>query len=186
MPNNILLAFVGMPGSGKSEAVSFIAKKNIPVVRFGDLTDEALQKKGLERNSENEQIVREELRKEEGMAVYAIKAKPRIEQLFLQHAVVVIDGLYSWEEYVYLKKEFSQIILIYIAADRAVRYARLAERLVRPLTHEEAEKRDISEIEHINKGGPIAIADYFADNNGDKSALFAQLETILHKEGVSI
>lgn len=186
MPNNVLLAFVGMPGSGKSEAVSFVAKKNLPVVRFGDLTDKALEEKGLERNPENEQSVREELRKEGGMAVYAIKAKPRIEHLFLQHTIVVIDGLYSWEEYVYLKKEFAQIVLIYIAVDKAVRYARLAERLVRPLTQEEAEKRDISEIEHINKGGPIAIADYFADNNGDKSALFAQLDTILRKTGVTI
>ncbi len=107
-----------MPGSGKSEAVSYIAQKGIPVVRFGDLTDQTLKEKGLSVTPENEQTVRELLRKEGGMAIYAIKAQPRIEGLFRNNAIVAIDGLYSWEEYLYLKKIFPQIILIYIAADR--------------------------------------------------------------------
>jgi dephospho-CoA kinase len=40
------------------------------------------------------------------------------------------------------------------------RYARLASRLSRRLTPEEAAGRDTAEIENIAKGGPIAMADF--------------------------
>jgi dephospho-CoA kinase len=35
----IILAFVGMPGAGKTEASAYLKKKGIPILRFGDLTD---------------------------------------------------------------------------------------------------------------------------------------------------
>ena len=42
----------------------------------------------------------------------------------------------------------------------ATRYARLSKRKVRPLNTEEAAGRDKAEIENVNKGGPIAMADF--------------------------
>ena len=48
--DKILIAFVGMPGAGKSEAVAYIEKKNIPFIRFGDLTDQQLIAHNLEIN----------------------------------------------------------------------------------------------------------------------------------------
>lgn len=180
MANNIILAFVGMPGSGKSEVVSYLHKKGIPSVRFGDLTEQEIVLRGLVVSPKNEQIVREDLRQKFGMAVYAIKATPKIKELFLSHSTVVVDGLYSWEEYLFLNGTFTKVIVIHIFANRRVRYERLAKRQMRPFTKDEALQRDKAEIEKLGKGGPIAIADYLIDNTSDnKKELYRNIDRLL-------
>lgn len=177
-----IIAFVGMPGSGKSEAASFLQKKGIPFVRLGDLTDETVKKMSLPLNPESEKLVREKLRKEHGMAVYALKAETKIRTLLASHSVISLDGLYSWEEYVFLKKHFAQLTVIHVYAEPEVRYKRLADRVVRPVSSEQARARDLSELEKLNKGGPIAIADYMIENNGDNiEHLQSQIETLMKR-----
>src|SRR5690348_3276822 len=110
-PRN-LIAIVGMPGAGKSVAAEFFRGKGIPVLRFGDQTDITLKELGLERNEKNERFVREKLRQDFGMAAMAVKIEPRIMDAAKTHASIVLDGLYSWEEYVYLKKIFPHIQLL--------------------------------------------------------------------------
>lgn len=180
MDGKKIIALVGMPGAGKSEAANILTTKNIPFVRFGELTDEALHEKGLPLTPENERQVREQFRKDLGMAAYAIKAKPKIEAALTDHDTVALDGLYSWEEYILLKKQFPQLLLIHIFAEPSVRYSRLAKREIRPISPEEARNRDIVEIENLNKGGPIAIADYLIENNDDSMIhLQTKLEELL-------
>jgi len=175
-----MLAFVGMPGSGKSTASAFLQKKGIPFVRLGDLTDETVKQMGLPLNPENEKLAREKLRAEHGMAVYALKAEPKIRSLLESHSVIALDGLYSWEEYVFLKKLFAQLTVIHIYAEPEVRYKRLAGRAVRPVSPEQARSRDLSELEKLNKGGPIAIADYMIENNSDEIGhLQSQIELLM-------
>jgi dephospho-CoA kinase len=173
-----IIAIVGMPGAGKSVAAEFFRKKGIPILRFGDQTDISLKELNLERNEKNERYVREKLRKELGMAAMAKKIEPRILDAEKSHATIILDGLYSWEEYIYLTNKFPQLKLLCIWAPSGVRYARLAHRPVRPLTLEEAKSRDIAEIEKLNKGGPIAIADYIITNNGDQELFQKNLETV--------
>ncbi len=98
-----IIAFVGMPGAGKSEATQYLNKKRVPFLRFGDFTEEAIKKEGLTLNTENEKIFREKIRKEMGMGAYAILIKPKIDMLLINNDFIVLDGLYSWEEYIYLK-----------------------------------------------------------------------------------
>jgi len=177
-----MIAIVGMPGSGKSIAVSYIEKKGIPFIRFGDITDEGLKKESLEINPQNEKIFREKLRAEKGMAAYAIESKAKIDDLFMRNKTIAIDGLYSWEEYVYLKNLYPSLVLIALVSDSEIRYKRLSERKVRPLTLEEAKNRDEAEIEKLNKGGPIAFANYFIENNGDDiNALYKKIDEVLVK-----
>ena len=107
-----LIALVGMPGSGKSVAAEFFKKRNIPVLRFGDQTDIGLKELNLLRNEKNERWYREKLRVDFGMAAMAIKIEPRIVQLSKTTNTIVLDGLYSWEEYVYLKHRFLQLKLL--------------------------------------------------------------------------
>lgn len=163
-----IIAVVGMPGAGKSIAADFFKSKQIPVLRFGDQTDIGLKEFGLEKNEKNERWYREKLRKELGMAAMAIKICPRIEAQAQQHETIVLDGLYSWEEYIYLRKKYPELKLLCIYASPKTRHFRLKARLVRPLTKAEAESRDIAELENLNKGGPIAIADYLIKNEGSK------------------
>jgi dephospho-CoA kinase len=52
---------------------------------------------------------------------------------------------------------------------------------MRPLTPDEAKKRDYSEIENIEKGGPIAMADYTIINESDEQGLRAEIVRIAHE-----
>lgn len=180
-PQCNIIAIVGMPGAGKTVAADFFRAKGIPVLRFGDQTDISLTELGLVRNEKNERFVREELRKDLGMAAMAIKIEPRILKAAKTATAVVLDGLYSWEEYVFLKGKFPKIQLLCIYAPPATRYARLGNREIRPLTVTEAASRDIAEIENLNKGGPIAIADYCIVNDGDQAAFQTRLESLYRK-----
>lgn len=174
-----IIAIVGMPGAGKTVSADFFRKKNIPVLRFGDQTDIGLKELGLERNEKNERFYREKLRKELGMAAYAIKIEPRIRKV--EANFIILDGLMSWEEYIYLKNKFPQIKLLCIYARPTVRYRRLASRKIRPLTLREARERDIAEIENLNKGGPIALADYLVVNEKGIKNLYKELSLFLEK-----
>jgi dephospho-CoA kinase len=70
-------------------------------------------------------------------------------------------------------------VVVAVFADRELRYARLATREERPLTAEEAQKRDYDEIQRIEKGGPIALADFTLINNGDPQAMLDALDALL-------
>ena len=170
-----------MAGAGKSEACVYLASKGYQILRFGDETDRGLKLQGLSLQEDNEKKYRENLRQELGMAAYAIKIEPRIRQLLSTSKVesIVLDGLYSWEEYVYLQPKFPGLKLIVIYARPEIRYRRLAVRAVRQLTPEQARARDIAEIEVSHKAGPIAIADFLIDNNGTLDQLHRQLNNFV-------
>ena len=155
-----VVAVVGMAGAGKSEAARLFEENGFIKIRFGDVTDEEVRKQGLELNEENERRVRELLRERYGMAAYAILNLSRID-FALKKSPVVIDGLYSWEEYTSLKNYYGKnFYVVAVWASPKIRYARLVARAERRLTLEEAAGRDKAEIEKLNKSGPIAIADF--------------------------
>ncbi len=159
-----VVSVVGMPGAGKSEVARVFEENGFTTVRFGDVTDEEISRRGLELNEENERYIRELLREEHGMSAYARLNLPRIDSA-LEHSDVVIDGLYSWEEYTFLKTHYGEdFYVVAVWASPRTRYSRLAGRLKRPLIPEEATARDRAEIEKINKGGPIAVADFTIAN----------------------
>jgi len=179
-----VVSVVGMAGAGKSEVAHLFARKGFVRIRFGDVTDDEVSKRGLVLNEANERSVRELLRKEHGMAAYAELNLPRIETA-LKTSGVVIDGLYSWEEYIHLKDHFGEdMCLVAVWASPATRYARLGRRRERPLTPEEAAGRDRAEIENLNKGGPIAVADFLVINESGLDDLARQTERIISVVGV--
>jgi dephospho-CoA kinase len=178
-----IVAIVGMAGSGKSEAAAVFEKKGFARIRFGDVTDEELKKKGLAVNEENERKIREELRQRYGMAAYAVLNSNRID-LAAKTAPVVIDGLYSWEEYLSLKEYYGEKFLaVAVWASPEVRYARLSQRPERPLNLEQAFSRDQAEIVNLNKGGPIAMADYTIINESSLKNLEKEVKRIIGKAG---
>lgn len=162
-----VVAIVGMCGSGKSVATDILEKEfNYKKVYFGGVTMEKLKEANLEVTPENEKMMREGLRKELGMGAFAKILLPKIEELS-SNFDVVLDGLYSWDEYKILNEALKdKLVMIAIIADKNVRYQRLSEREVRGLNNEQAKSRDIAEIENSAKGGPISYADYYILNNG--------------------
>ena len=174
-----VVAIVGMTGSGKSEVARLFEEHDFTRIRFGDITDSEVAKRGLELNEANERKVRELLRREQGMAAYARLNLPKIDSA-LKNSDVVIDGLYSWEEYLFLREHYAgDFLVVAVWSSPEVRYARLAARNIRPLTAEEAASRDRAEIENVNKGGPIAMADFTIGNQSSLAELKEGAEPII-------
>lgn len=163
-----LIAIVGMCGSGKSTAVDYLTEHNIPKVYFGGVVINAVKEAGLEVNETNEKMIREKLREDEGKDAIVNRVVKDVKKLIeAGQKRIVLDGLYSWTEYKVLRKEFpDEMTVVAIVTPKALRRERLANRPVRPLTPAEVAERDRSEIENLEKGGPIAIADYYVDNSG--------------------
>jgi dephospho-CoA kinase len=178
-----VVALVGMPGSGKSEVAKVFAAAGYRVIRFGDITDDEVKKRGLDLNESNEKVVREGLRAQYGMAAYAMLNLPRILDA-LKAGNAVLDGLYSWEEYKYLAEKLGdKLEIVSVWAPPRLRYHRLRERKVRPLTPDQARARDFAEIENVNKGGPIAMADHMVNNDSTLESLVGQSNDIIRKIG---
>jgi dephospho-CoA kinase len=174
-----VVAIVGMTGSGKSEVAAVFREKGFTTVRFGDITDEEVKKLGLPLTEANERPVRERLRKEHGMDAYAKLSLPRIDSA-RKSSSVVVDGLYSWEEYTFLKNHYgADFVVVAVWSPPQKRYERLGSRKVRPLTVEQAAGRDRAEIENLNKGGPIAVADYTVLNETSMTDMRHQVEKII-------
>lgn len=174
-----VLALVGMPGSGKTLCARHLEEQGFYQFRFGGIVEDEVRRRGLPVKPDNERVVREEFRTNEGMDAIARRALPYLHQALEKRGSIVIDGLYSFSEYKTLNAEFGKaMILVAIVAERVLRYERLSNRPVRPLTHQEAELRDWQEIETLEKGGPIAIADYTLLNNDAADVLLAALDRL--------
>jgi len=176
-----VVSIVGMTGAGKSEVAKIFEENGFIRIRFGDVTDEELRKRGLQLSEENERHIRELLRQEYGMSAYAILNLSKID-LARKASDVVIDGLYSWEEYTFLKTYCGEdLYLVAVWASPGTRYARLTTRLNRALTLDEASSRDRAEVENINKGGPIAMADFAVINESSLKNLKKEVKRIISK-----
>lgn len=174
------IAIVGMAGCGKSVVTQyFVERHGFSKIYFGGIIVDAVRSLGLEANQKNEKKYREELRRQYGMAAVAIKAYDQIVGLRKKTDKVLLEGIYSWEEYVYLKERFPELVLISIWARPTIRYERLKHRAERPITtSDEARSRDIAEIVGTNKGGPIAIADFLVANEGTLDELHEKLDAV--------
>ncbi len=176
-----IIAVVGMCGSGKSVAVEEFEKRGFKKVYFGSATMNVLEKRGLPINEENERKVREELRASGDKGIYAKIFLPEIRNLFDTGHDVVIESLYSWSEYKCIKDEFGDNFeVLAIITNTALRRKRLETRNFRPMTQQESLSRDYAEIENIEKGGPIAIADYNILNNSTKEDLEKSLKEFIN------
>jgi len=176
-----IIAFVGLAGSGKSTATDYITEKGFPKVYFGGVIFDKMKEANIEINPENEKSFREELRAKEGNDFVVKTIASQMHSLIYagQHQIVA-DGLYSWTEYKYLKHEFAgDLTVVAVVAPKKLRHRRLLNRPIRPFSQFEVDQRDWSEIENLEKGGPIAIADHYIMNDGDIEKLHQSVDAIL-------
>ncbi len=180
-----MIAIVGMCGAGKSLLADMLVERGWGYVRFGQINLDILKERGWETNEKNEKIIREELRAEHGMAALAKLNIPKFDKV-LSEKNLVADGLYSWSEYKILKDYYGdRLTVVAVYAPPTLRYERISSRISGPedkdlrnrsFTKEDAKKRDYNEIENVEKGGPIAMADYTILNTGSIESYKAEIE----------
>lgn len=173
-----IIAFVGLPGSGKTEAASYLAKKGLPVVSFGRRVDEYVEILGLPHDNQSHKKARNEIRQEHGMEALAKLNEKEIEVALQKQRFVIIDGLRSWAEYEFLKKKFNytSIVLVALHCDKKSRYRRINNR--KKNSKLLGEERDIGELLDTQMGATIAYADFIIDNTGALPALKTKLDTL--------
>ncbi len=124
-----VIAFVGLPLSGKSTAAKVAEEMGIPVVCMGDVVREEAKRRGLPLTNDVLGSIAEELRRKEGMDAIAKRCIPVIREKGKDVGVVVVDGVRGMAEVERFRKEFGDdFILIAIEAPLEVRFQRALKR----------------------------------------------------------
>jgi dephospho-CoA kinase len=177
-----IIAFTGMPASGKSEAVQLAKDKGIPVVRMGDLVWEETSRQGKTLNDTNVGEVATSMRQKQGMDVWAKRTVEKIRTM-KKSSLIVIDGIRNTEELDYFKKELDNDfhVVAIEAADEIRRKRQLTRgrpddsKDVKAL--EQRDKREISwGIQKV-----IASADSIIINNGTLTEFQKKILAFLEK-----
>lgn len=117
----IIIAFTGMPLSGKSEAVKIANSFGLPVVRMGDMVWKEVKNQGLELTDKNVGSIANSMRNKHGKDIWA---KRTIEKIISEKLTekVVVDGIRNVEEINLFKKKLSKnFILIAITSSDKIR-----------------------------------------------------------------
>ncbi len=174
-----LIAFVGLPASGKSEASAIARRLSIPVVSMGDIVREEAARRGLPPTDENIGGTGTDLRKEEGMNAIARRCVPKIRSQ--NSPVVVVDGTRNIEEIIFFKEQFgNDFKLIAIQAPFELRFERIKRRARSDdmCSLDELKRRDERE-KGWGLDKAIEAADTTIENTGSLEKFRKQIEKML-------
>ncbi len=173
-----IIAIVGMPGAGKSEATDYFRQKGLKVVSFSNIVNDYIDKKGWEHTEKVHKEVREGLRTKHGFEAMAVLSRGKVEKALEKQNMIVIEGMRSWEEYEYMRREFPnvKIFVVAIYADKPLRYQRVVERNYRSKLA--GADRDINELLGTHMGPTIAFVDYLVKNNFSLEEFCDKLEEV--------
>ena len=177
-----IIAFTGLPASGKSEAVQLAKDKGIPIIRMGDLVWEETKRQGKSLDDKNVGDVASSMRKRYGKDVWAKRTIEKIHSL--KHAsLLVIDGVRNMEEIEFFKKELGLdfFVVAIDAFDELRRKRAIARgRIDDSKDLKDLEERDKREI-HWGLQKVIVNADIVIPNNGSLKEFKKQVTTVFNK-----
>ena len=177
-----IIAFTGMPFSGKSEAVKIAKDMNIPVIRMGDMIWEETKNRGLNLSDNNVGMIANTMRKEHGMDIWAKKTLEKI-RLLKNIDKIVIDGVRNIEEIEAFEKKLGKdFLLIAVQVGDDIRYKRAMNR------GREDDSIDLNLIKKRDKreiswgiGNVIASAEIIVSNEGTMEEFKQKIQKILKK-----
>ena len=174
------IAFTGMPGSGKTEAVKIAENKGIRIIRMGEIVWDEVTKQGLEVNEENVAYIATKMRETKGKDFWAQQTLKKI-----QDDSLIIDGVRSYEEVMTFKKKLENFILVAIHSAPQIRYLRILGRRRRDdaINLTQVKKRDIRELTW-GIGGVISMADKMFINEGSLEDLHIFVENLIEKNKI--
>lgn len=175
-----IIAFAGMPCSGKSEAVTIAKEIKIPVVRMGDAVWEETKCRGLELTDKNVGKVANEMRETNGKDIWARRTVEKIHSLSSVECVI-IDGIRNVEEIDTFKTMLGHnFILIAIEASDEIRQKRV---LQRKRTDDSSSLKDIKARDQRELGWGLgsvfAVADIIVPNDGSVEDFHKKIKQIL-------
>ncbi|MDR2944826.1 MAG: flagellar hook-basal body complex protein FliE [Methanosarcinales archaeon] len=163
-----IIAFVGMPASGKSEASNVAKEMGIPVVTMGDVIRKEVQLRGADPADGGK--IANELREKEGLDAISKRCMVMIEEKMKEtpSEVFVIDGVRGIAEVDYFKERLGHgFMLVSIAIDSPIeeRFDRIAARKREDDMDniEQLKERDAREI-GWGMGEAIAASDRIIEN----------------------
>ncbi len=176
-----VLAIVGMPGSGKSEALKAIEKRGVPIFNMGDVvTRIEPEKRGIKQIDEyKENEIRRDIRKKLGPAAIAIVIAEEIEKTKAE--IIAIAGLHSFAELEHFRKKFNDLYIIALGVSKETRFKRLLKREYRALDKDAFEHREKRYSEDFDTAEIMEKAEYKIDNEGSLKELQKQVGEILDK-----
>ena len=177
-----IIAFAGMPFSGKSEAVKIAKELNIPVIRMGDMIWEETKKQGLELNDKNVGTTADNMRKKHGMDIWAKRTLEKIKTI-QDTKVLVIDGVRNIEEIETFEKQLGKnFTLVAVDVTDETRYKRAMSR------GREDDSQDLNLIKERDRrelkwglGNVIASADIVITNEGNVEELRSKIKQVFNK-----
>jgi dephospho-CoA kinase len=177
-----IIAFTGMPASGKSEAVQLAKDKGIPVIRMGDLVWEETRRQSKPLDDKNVGDVANSMRKKYGMNIWAKRTVEKIHSL-KKSPHLIIDGVRNMEEIEYFKKELG--LDFFVVAIDASDNLRRKRAITRGRTDDSKDIKDLEERDkrEIRWGlqKVIADADIIIPNNGSLDQFKKQVLTVFNK-----
>ncbi len=169
-----------------SELKEWWEKSGLPLKKFFNTSGmlyKEMERRGIQRTEDgsSERQFREMIRETEGKDWVVRQVMGEIDNLIASgQKRIVLDGLYSWTEYKELKSKYPGLLtVVAIVVPKALRHFRVGKREERPFTLKEIQERDYTEVENIEKGGPIAMADYYILNDGSVAEMNEKMAEIL-------
>ncbi len=177
-----LLAFVGLPASGKSTAIEAVRELG-PTITMGDVIREETSRQKLDPSPENIGKIAQTIRVEYGDDVIAKRCIEKIKNL--KESVILIDGIRSMIEVKRFREHWSLFIIAIICSDE-LRFQRIKARGRSDDTINMAkiEERDTREAE-FGLEDVISKADYTVYNTKDANYLVTQVRNLVLGEILS-
>jgi dephospho-CoA kinase len=168
--------FVGLPGSGKSEAADVARERGLPVVTMGDVIRRECRDRGVDPATEHGRVARA-LREEHGEGAV-------VEDALRGGDAVVVDGIRSDVEVEQFEEAFGDAFtLVRIDAPYETRAERLELRSRDAGDDEGGEalrERDQRELD-FGMGDAMERADLTVENDGSLEAFRRRIRSVLER-----
>jgi dephospho-CoA kinase len=177
-----VIAFAGMPCSGKSEAVEIASEMSIPVIRMGDMVWEEVKNRGLTLDEKNVGAIADEMRRDLGMDIWAKRTLKKISEN-KKSKQIIIDGIRNTEEIDTFKENLGKdFLIIAITASDKTRQKRFLKRgrVDDSLNVQDLKDRDKRELKW-GLGTVIASADIIVPNENGMQEFKGEIKSILKK-----
>jgi dephospho-CoA kinase len=177
-----IIAFTGMPFSGKTEAVKIAKNMNFQVVRMGDMVWDEVNKQGLKLNNKNVGTIANQMREKHGQDIWALKTINKIKSMGKIESII-IDGIRNIEEIDTFKRELGKnFVVVAVEISDKTRQKRALKR------GRKDDSKDIKKVKERDQrelrwglGSAIASADIVVSNEGSIDGFRKHIKEILER-----